>query len=168
MLNGSMTVSLPQCLNHFDTNHRDIFVPVVKTNSRISATTTTNPWVPQVGSSTLAQKHAVFYLSYQMCICAVRTPIGCNNRRASLGVSMVESQQTNGSFETCFPKGLIRGSETYHQMVGCFWPVIPSKWVQTQNASILTPDSRTKVWFPKRLVTGAVSCPSRTWVARER
>jgi hypothetical protein len=131
MLNGSMTVPLPQCLNH--TNHRDIFVPVVKTNSRISATTTTNPWVPQVGSSTLAQKHAVFYLSYQMCICAVRTPIGCNNRRASLGVSMVESQQTNGSFETCFPKGLIRGSETYHQMVGCFWPVIRSRMGSTSE-----------------------------------
>ena len=35
---------------------------------------------------------------------------------------MVESQQTIGfkGFEMRFPKGLIQGSETYHQMVGCF------------------------------------------------
>jgi hypothetical protein len=43
IFNGSITVPLPQCLNHFDLNHGDTFVPAVKTNSRISATTTTNP-----------------------------------------------------------------------------------------------------------------------------
>ena len=97
IFNGSITVPLPQCLNHFDLNHGDTFVPAVKTNSRISATTIYNnkPLSP-TGSSALAQKHVVFYLSCQMCICGVRIPMSCNNHRASLGVSMVESQQTIG------------------------------------------------------------------------
>jgi hypothetical protein len=40
ILNGSITVPHPECLNHFDLNHRDTFVPAVKTNSRIKTTTT--------------------------------------------------------------------------------------------------------------------------------
>ena len=44
-------------------------------------------------------------------------------------------------------------------------PSFLQKWVQPQNASILTPGSGTKVWLPKRLVTGAATCLTRTWVA---
>ena len=39
------------------------------------------------------------------------------------------------------------------------------EWIQPQNASILTPGSGTRFWLPKRLVTGAVTCLTRTWVA---